>query len=194
MTPTTEEAYDALLHLSDGDEATDWTLLRFLDAMVRQLDVIEELVRDDDDFVGWGRLLDIDAVPAADINWLAQFVGVPPLAGADDETRRLRAKEAAGWKRGSPSAIQGAARQALTGTRRVDLYERDGSAYHFRVRTYLSETPDAAAVVAAVRALKPAGLTFEHEIQAGLTWGDATGTWAAPDIVTWADGANIVPT
>ncbi|MCA1781809.1 MAG: phage tail protein [Dermatophilaceae bacterium] len=183
-----------MLHLADGDESTDWTLLLFLDSLLRQLDLVEQLSRDTDDYPGWAKIVDIDTVPAEALGWLAQFIGVTLPTGLSEEAQRIRITEAAGWKRGSLSAIQGAARLSLTGTRRVDIFEQDGSPYHFRVRTYLSETPNPSQVVADVQALKPAGLTFEHEVQAGLMWEETTGTWAAPDIVAWEDGTDIVPT
>lgn len=176
VTPTTEEAYEALGPLTSQDEELGWPLLLYMDSLVRQLDDVEQLSRDSDTHVGWGRLLDLAAAPDNALEWLAQFVGVVPLQGLDPASQRIRIGEAAGWHRGSPDAIKGAARQFLTGTRRVDLVERDGSAYRFRIRTYRGETPDPTKVQEAVTALKPAGVFFTYEIVDGPTVDELTGT------------------
>lgn len=170
----TEEVYSGLTTWARADLDV-WDLLVYVDTMMRQLQPIVDLVRDTETHPGWSRLLDLDAAPSEALPWLAQFVGVTPLQGLSDEAQRIRVREAAGWRRGSPSAIKAAAKQFLTGTRLVEVYERDGSPWRFRVRTYLAETPDARAVFDAIQALKPAGLVFVHEVQAGVAIDDVTG-------------------
>lgn len=192
VTPTTEEAYASLGPWTAQDESLDWPLLRFLDSLMRQLDEVEQLSRDTDAYVGWGRLLDLQDTPDNALPWLAQFVGVVPLQGLDPASQRIRIGDAAGWKRGAPGAIKAAAQQVLTGTRRVDLFERDGSAYRFRIRTYAGETPDAEKVRQAVLELKPAGLVFTYEIQQGPTLNELSGTIDA-QTGTIDDYSNAVP-
>lgn len=182
VTPTTEVAYAGLGPLTEPDELYDWPLLRFLDSLLRQLDDVEQLSRDSDTHVGWGKLLDLETVPDYALSWLAQFVGVSPIRGLDAESQRIRISQAAGWHRGSPSAIIGAARQYLTGTRQVFLSERDSSPYHFTVRTYLGETPDPAVVEAALQALKPAGLVMDYEVATGAPYSSLT-----TDFTTYSD-------
>lgn len=166
VTPSTEEAYAALLHLVRGDEATDWTTLRFLDALLRQLWEIEQLSRDSEDFPGWARIMDIDAAPVDSIWWLGQFIGVTPTGGLNEAGKRIRVREADGWKRGAVGAIRGAARQFLSGTRTVNVFERDASPYNFRIQTLDAETADQDQIERAIRSLTPAGLTFVFEVLA----------------------------
>jgi hypothetical protein len=190
--PTIQQAYEGLGPWARADDTGD--LLAFVRAVFGHLTEIEDIVRDSDTHVGWGRLLDVDAAPGWALPWLAQFVGVTPIKGLDDASQRIRIKAAAGFHRGSPSAIIAAARQYLTGTRRVELYERDGSAWRFRVRTYLSETPDPQAVRDAVKALKPAGLVFIHEVQSGISINQMVGTIDEQGARTIDSYSNVVPT
>lgn len=190
--PLVREAYEALGPWARADENV-WHLLHWIDSMFSQLAEVDELVRDTDDHVGWGRLLDVDAAPDWALPWLAQFVGVIPLQGLDPASQRLRIKGAAGFHRGTIEAVKDAARQRLTGTRRVELYERDGSPWRFRIRTYASETPDPQAVVDAVTALKPAGLVFVHEVHSGIEINLMTGTIDQQQGQIDSYG-NIVPT
>jgi hypothetical protein len=186
-----QQAYQALGPWAREDEGV-WDLLQFVYALFNPIVEIDGLVRDTDDYVGWGTLLDADAAPEKVLPWLAQFVGVEPIKGLDEASQRLRIKEAAGFNRGSVSAIEAAAAQYLTGTRRVELYERDTSAWTFRIRTYLSETPDPQKVADAVAALKPGGLVFVYELQAGLEIDQLVGT-IDDQALTIAGYSNVVP-
>lgn len=86
--PTTEELYEQLLPLAkwstdqvpDHDEANDWPFLRLVEALTKGYHQVDDVAREDDDYVGWGKLLDPDVAPAWALPWLAQFVGVvlPP--------------------------------------------------------------------------------------------------------------------
>lgn len=192
VAPLVREAYYGLGPWARADEDV-WELLQFVQALFGQLVEIDDLVRDTDEHVGWGRLLDVDAAPEWALPWLAQFVGVTPIKGLDAASQRLRIKEAAGFHRGSVNAIKAAAGQYLTGTRRVELYERDGSPWRFRIRTYESETPNAQAVRDAVAALKPAGLIFIHEVQRGLAINQMVGT-IDEQTQTIDSYSNVVPT
>lgn len=169
-----QQVYDSLGPWARADESED--LLAFVRALVEPLAVVDDVARDSDTHVGWGTLMDVDVAPDWALSWLAQFVGVTPIQGLSEESQRIRIKEASGFQRGTPAAIIGAARQYLTGDRRVDLFERDGSPWVFRVRTYLSETPDPAKVQAAVEAIKPAGLVFTYEVQEGVETDALVGT------------------
>lgn len=170
-----QEAYDGLAAWQRADGSGD--LRKFVDVLMSPVDEVAGIVRDSDDYVGWGRLLDVDAAPEEALPWLAQFVGVTPLRGLDSESQRLRIKSAAGFKRGSVEGIKAAAAQFLVGGRQVDVFERDGgSAWRFRVRTYRAETPNPVAVKEAIAALKPAGVVFVHEVQQGLSINDVPAT------------------
>lgn len=185
--------------LTGDDEGLDWPLLRFLDGVGHLLGEVADLVRDTDAGPGWSVLLDVDRAPANTLPYLAQFVGVRLPGGLTEAQQRQRIKETDGWRRGSPGAIKGAARQHLTGTQTVRLRERlDDHAYRFRVRTYEVETPDQQAVEEALRAQKPAGLTFVYEVVSGWTWEEAAAAhtdWAevAATYDDWDDFADEVP-
>lgn len=191
--PLVREAWESLGPWARED-ADVHELLALVDAIFGQIVEVDDLVRDSDTHIGWGRLLDVDVAPAWALPWLAQFVGVTPIFGLDEASQRLRIKEAAGFSRGSVSAIKAAAGQYLSGTRRVELYERDGSAWRFRIRTYASETPNAQAVKDAVAALKPAGLIFIHEVQTGLAIDQMVGTINGQGAQTINSYSNVVPT
>lgn len=139
---TTERLYDGLGPWAEVDgEDTDWATLKLAASIGDEQEVIDSITRDTDDGPGWSVVMDVDRTPAEFLGWIAQFGGVELLFGLDDESQRIRVKGTAGFKRGSLGAVKQAAAQFLTGTRRVEVYERDGSPYRLRVRTYASETP-----------------------------------------------------
>lgn len=171
---TTERAYVALGPHTTADEVRDWPLLRFVQALVAPLAQVDILARDTDAGPGWSGVFDVDRAPGYALPWLAQLVGVRLPGGLTDAEQRDVIRDRRGWKRGTPSAIRAAARTALVGSRRVELFERDGSAYRLRVRTYQSETPDTVALEAAVRQEKPAGLVLTFEVLSGATYAHMT--------------------
>ncbi len=193
VAPVSEEVYEALTTWARADRDV-WDLLIYVDSMMSSLQPIVDLVRDTEDHEGWTQLLDINAAPSEALPWLAQFVGVALLHGLSDEAQRRRIQEAAGWQRGSVASIRAAAQQYLTGSRQVEIYERDGSPWRFRVRTYLAETPNARAVHAAVLALKPAGLVFVHEVQAGISIDATLGDIGGYSTQTIESFSNTLPT
>lgn len=169
----TEILYAALSgRMRDEDEDNGWALLIYLESMGQQLQVVDDLGRDDENGVaGWARLLDLDATDDVGLGYLAQFQGVQLLVGLDSTAQRIRIRGTDGRNRGKLSAIVAAAQQFLTGAKRVDLYERDGGdAYALRVRTYAAETPDSAAVLAALIAQKPAGIILTYEVASGMSY------------------------
>lgn len=175
---STEELYAALGHLTDGDVDLGWPLLTFLDANTQTLQYIEDIVRDDaEGRPGWSILVDIDRAPADAYGFLGQFVGVQLLVGLDDVSQNLRIRTTSGQRRGTPDAIKGAAQQLLTGTRRVDLFERESSPYRLRVRTFAAETPNPTAVAAALAAEKPAGLVLVYDYAPGMTYAELQTTY-----------------
>lgn len=179
VSSTTAELYEAVKQMAEyeeGDEVNGWVLLHLLASVGEQLHELNEVIRDTDAGPGWSQVMTPDTTPAAFIDWLGQFGGVRPLLGLDEASARIRIGETSGFKRGSVGAIEGAARQFLTGTRRVEIVERDGSPWRYRVRTYLNETPDPAAVLAALMAQKPAGDILIYEVQEGISIDELAGT------------------
>jgi hypothetical protein len=159
-TPFQQDVYRSVTPLADQDAAVGWHLLKYIGAIAKMYDPIVTLVEDDleNGHPGWSMLLDPDRAPDHEtLDYMGQFAGVRPRSGLDLASHRIRVKETDGMNRGSPGAIEGAARQRLTGTRTAYLLERYGSAYRFGVTTLAAETPNPAAVLADLLEQKPGG-------------------------------------
>jgi hypothetical protein len=196
----TEEAYAALLHRTEGDEATDWITLRFLEGNLLSLQALNDIIRDTDDGrPGWQSIINLDEAPPDGLPYLAQFVGARLITGLDDATQRTRIHDVSGRNRGRPEALAAAAAQYLIGTKRVDIFERDtGDAYKVRVRTFSSETPDSAKVQAALMAEKPAGLILTYQLAGGMTYDELKAAYTTFDaqkaaVGTFDDMKALVP-
>lgn len=165
--PTTDRLYDAIgPAITDLDP--DGILLALLDGPGSLLGEVDDIVRDTDDGLGWSR--EFDPALANHPRWTAQLLGVQVPQDASDLMVRDLIVARPSFRRGTPGALRLAAQQFLTGTKRVDLFERDGSAYRLRVRTYTSETPDPARVEQALRQVKPAGLVLTYEVFTGAPY------------------------
>ncbi len=162
-----EEVYVALGPLTTDDEKYDWALLQFCEANAGRLQDIDDLVRDTDAGPGWSTIMDADLAPLNALAWLGQFVGVRIPAGLTEQQQRDRVKGTDGFNRGKISALITAAQLHLTGAKTVQIRERDGSAYRLTVITYTAQTPDAAAVLAAIKEQKPGGIILTHNILPG---------------------------
>lgn len=170
------ELYDALTPLAWRDEELGYHLLLYCEAIGSMLEQVDGYVRDNDalGLPGWGILLDVENVPEEALGYLAQFVGVSLVSGHTAAQSRVRIASTDGFARGSIVAFRAAAMAHLTGGQRVTLRERydpanpgDDSPGHIHVTTYTDETPDSAAVLAALTAQKPAGLILHYEVQDG---------------------------
>lgn len=135
---------------------------------------VSDVAHDTDEHVGWGLYMDVDQAPLIALPWLAQLVGVrlpPPLSSEDQATyttrMRARVKATDGFNRGSVSAMRAAGQQHLTGRQVIYLRERDTSPYHLTVVTYTGETPDEAALLAALLEQKPGGLVLDLNVVPG---------------------------
>lgn len=167
--PTTERLYRDLGEgATRGDADGGYLLLRLLEGWGALLGDVDDRVRATADGDGWEQELDVDVTrsPA----WLGQFVGVTIPDGTPDARARELVRERRSFRRGSPAQLIEVARAHLTGSARVDLRERDGSAYRVTVTTYATETPDPAAVLEALMEAKPAGLLLTHEVLQGVPY------------------------
>lgn len=189
VTATAEEAYEGLGPWTELEEAMDWHLLKFVDAVTRNLDVLNTLVRDTDERMGWSLLLDADNAPVEYLPHMGQFVGVPVELGLSEADQRRQVKETKGFRRGRPDSMRAAAQLYLTGTKTVIIDERDTSPYHLTVRTFTAETPDAAKVEAALLSEKPAGLVMDYVLSDGLTWDEI-----AASSLTYDELTELFPT
>jgi hypothetical protein len=137
-------------------------------------------------------LVDVDRCPDWALPWLAQLVGVTIPAGVTDpELVRAAIRDVAGWHRGTPAALRGAASAYLTGTKTVYFRERDPTGgdppYCLEVVTRAGETPDPAAVEAALRRQKPAGILLTYRTVDG--WDYQELTTSGPDPYSALDDA-----
>lgn len=168
----------------DAEHGYAFTL--FLSVLARAFDQVADISRDGDDGrPGYARLFnaqDADDCPATFLPFVGQFVGVEMLPGLTEAQQRLRIRETDGFKRGTPEAIRGAARQFLVGPSgagddaTVFLNERQGGAYKLGVSTLVSETPDPGAVLRALLEQKPAGILLTYTAIAGGDYATLKGT------------------
>lgn len=154
--PTVLERLSALLESRRADAESD----AILDAIIGGIaDAAERLgvVAFGTDEVPVGRALsDPSVAPAWALAHAAQYTGATlpgRLEGESEADWLARARDAAvyprGIKRGTEEAVRRAAQPLLTGTRAV-FVSYTANPYEVVVRTILSETPDPAAVQAAL--------------------------------------------
>lgn len=190
-----QEIYnDSFLPIADPYDTTYGNSLRvYIGGLGIMLQPVEDIVRDPD------RLLDPDDTPASWLPWLGQFVDVVirPSLGFDEAIVRETIKNPPRARRGSVPAILDEVSKLLTGTKTIVYYERGvgGDAWHGSIATRTSETPDPAAVVAIVAAIKPAGELINVTTYAGGDWATlaathATWTEVVSDRATWQDVLN----
>ena len=115
LTPDTyaERLYGMLAPLAARDSEVEWSLLKLCNAIGVPFQLVEDLVRDTEDGVGWSALLDLDRCPDEALPWLAQFVGVRVLPSSTPEQQRARIASTDGFKRGTRDAMIGAAQATL---------------------------------------------------------------------------------
>lgn len=165
-----DELYTALLPLAYADAQNADALWKFCCAIGGFLQDIEDMARDDGVVPGWAKIMQAETAPVQSLDWLGQLMGVQPIGGLSVEQRRERIVNRAGFGRGSQSAMIAAAQLYLTGTKTVNLSERDTSAYHMSVSTYTSETPDSVMVLEALISQKPAGIQLTYSTVPGQTY------------------------
>jgi hypothetical protein len=200
-----QELYEGLGIFTETDEAQDWALLRFCDALAGSvLQQIHGYVTDQDDGTpGWSVVMDPDQAPAEVLPWLAQFAGVEFRQGMTESEQRAAIKLPEGFNRGTPAASIAATKRHLTGSKTVLRDERyGGHAYQLRVRTLLSETPDPAVTQADVISQKPIGIKLIYEAIDSQDWGDLRAdhaTWTsvrtggAEPYATWFAARTDLP-
>jgi hypothetical protein len=173
VSPLAAQVYADLWPLAVGDEDRGWALLLLIGLLAQPFAEVDELVGETNDGPGWSILFDVDRTPGKWLAFPAALIGARPAEGLTDDQRRNHIKEVGGVQRGTPAAIQSAARAHLSGMQRVTFLERDGGAWRDTLITYTAETPDPAAVVAAITdpTIKPAGRKITHRVDPGWTVG-----------------------
>jgi hypothetical protein len=186
VTAFLDELLAELAPLAYDDEAQDGALTAYLEAASEPFEEVEALARDTDAGPGWSFLMDPAVTPVKALPWLAQLVGVARVdqqPGEIDADYRARysALIAArvGFERGTRAAIIAALSSELTGSKTIVFRERDGSAYHLRIRTLADETPDATRARAAILSQKPAGITLSYAASTGQTFDELNAGFAS---------------
>lgn len=163
------------------------------------LELIEEEGSEGEDgwVPAWGKLLNVELCPADNLRFLAQWVGVEVPKGAGEEEARALIREQPARLRGTAGAIETAIRRNLSGNKAFTLIERRNAegvedAYRFIVVVAPGELPSEAALVAAVNAVKPAGVFWTLIVTEGHEWVAATRTWAE-DTLEWPEYAHTNP-
>lgn len=183
------QLYADLAPLAYADAENGSPLATFCGALGTLLQPVDDLARGTAAGPGWSELVDVDRAPAVALPWLAQFVGVRLDPSLDDDQQRTQIRSETGMLRGTVAAIRATAAKLLTGSQTVIILERAPDPYSFTVITYTSETPDSAAVLAALEAAKPAGLILTYLTVSGQVWAQLIANYA-----TWADVIAAYPT
>jgi hypothetical protein len=167
-----ERLYIALGPLASQDPSVGWALLIFCNAIGQMYQLLDDWMRDVPEGPGWSVLMDLPRCPPEALPWLGQFTGARPPVGLSVADQRAWIAATDGWKRGTATALQEAARATLTGQQRLVFRERDGAAhgdpgnpnyaYHLTAYSYASETPDPAQTLAALTAQKPGGIVLHY--------------------------------
>lgn len=115
--------YEQLLPFQKLD--TQGHLWALCDGFYAMFQEVEELIKDrDDGLPGYANMLDINACRSDFLSWLAQFVGANPMPGLSDTAQRGYIASLPGFNRCRPDTIKAAVAATLTGTKTVDLRER----------------------------------------------------------------------
>jgi hypothetical protein len=167
-----ELLYGRLWPQTIGDEANEWHLLLFCEALAGTLfEKVRSYVADRPTMLGWEVIFNVDECPPEALPYLAQFVGVhfePSLTVAE---QRAKIKERPAFRRGTLAAIEAATKQHLTGSKFVFIEERaEGHAYRLMIRTFTVHTPEPAVTLADILTQKPAGILLDYKAMVGKTY------------------------
>lgn len=127
--------------IQDIDSKNNYHLLIFCGGIGQAFQQQDTLAHIDGIHPQWSILLDIDRIPDEGVPWLGQFVGVTVDLSLPISDQRQQIRDHVGWQRGTVDTLKKAVGRFLTGTKTVDVIERDSSPYHFTVNTYSTETP-----------------------------------------------------
>lgn len=212
MSTVAASAYGDLGALTFPDAENGFALAALVEAWSTVLGWVDDAARPEPGTgdPAWAQVLDPFRCPWWALRWCGQVYGVrlkPELgaferpAPALEAAWRAEIADRPAWRRGTPGSIVATARLFMTGDRRVTLRERydisnpsADSPYHLQVRVRAADVlpGQEAALEAAVRRQKPAGLVMHFEITDDRDWqnvDDQYGSWTAveTDNADWAD-------
>lgn len=174
VTQAAELLYGRLWPYTLEDEANEWHLLLFCDAIAGELfEQVRSYVADREDMLGWEVVFNVDTCPVEALPYLAQFVGVHFEPSETVEQQRNKIKERPAFKRGTPASLVAAAKLRLTGGKNVYMEERfEGFAYRLLIRVLGKETPDPDGTKADILKQKPAGIKLVFEVVSMKTYAE----------------------
>ncbi len=160
--------------VQDADTANGLVFQTWLDAVGQQLQVIDDLARDQGSEPGWAIVLDVTQCPTYALPWLAQFVGVRFNASQQtDAAMRAAISAESEFARGTVAAIEAAGNAQLMS---------NGTAV-------LERTPDPYSLTIVCPAADVAGGSWAELVAGYATWAVVVtdfATWAAVDSQTTA--------
>jgi hypothetical protein len=163
--------YAQMLPVQNAENQTGWALITYLGALGQMLQDLDYLAHAPDaQHPVWFNLIDLDAVPDNGVPWLGQFIGIHAQPGLTPAQQRQQLRDRVGWQRGTPAAVSAAIALFLTGTKTVQMNERDSSPYHFTATIWANElTPNTATQVTNYvnQFAKPAGLQWTLTVNPG---------------------------
>lgn len=180
-----QRMYNILEPLHRDDVTQEHALAIFVGGLGMPLQVAEDLGYGGEEDVVWYKLFDPFQIPASGLDWLAQFTGIRLNPILTESQKRQAIADRLGWERGTPAAIVSSVQIYLTGTKSVQLLERDTSAYHFTVNTRESETPldNVPLIEAAIASQKAIGLLFDYNRIPDWTYDDLDAAYATYDAI-----------
>lgn len=185
----TTYAYSQLGAFSYADADYGWAFLSWLEAQLKPLQDVYDIVMDTvDGHVGGSALFDVDRCPYFALGYLAMIRGVRiPAAMTDDAKIRNLIRSATGMYRGTIPALRDAVQATLTGPQTVVIRERydgtgDDAANDIFVETYASQTPSPDYTEAVAAAALMSGLRLTYQTTPGQDWQTVKSRFA-----TWQD-------
>lgn len=170
-------------------------LEQYVNALGEMFAEVEYLAREDaDGNPPWSAITDPDvAVTNAALLWLSQMAGVRVPIGLEGDDMRTFIELAESRRRGTSAYMIQVLQATLTGSKEVVFVERYQSPYKLRVVTRTSETPDEPASLAALLAVKPAGIVLVFDVVDGYTWDEVVHVWGSTGSVTWNETVSTLP-
>lgn len=159
-------------------DADDGTLRQFLTAITSPVDTITDLLALGGGMASW-------RCPPDRLHWLAAITGIDVAGVPDDKLRDTIFNPVLYRYRGTPDTVAARVRMTLTGAQTVEVvYPYSGSVWRILVRTFTSETPDAAVTLAAIRREVPAWLRLTAETVAGQSYTNLAADYATYGTMT----------
>ena len=157
------------------------------DDLTEYNNALGEMFREVELLSDWEAVFDVDRCPPVALPYLGQFVGARLIIGSSVESQREQIRRPSRQDRGKLQTIIDAVKPLLTGTKAVVVRERSGlggtdNAWRLTVITLTNETPNPAAVEAAIRSVKPGGIVLAYSHTLGQDWQSVKTrhvTWAA---------------